>query len=89
MSLYAWSALTTNTSFFWASAGVISLIQIFASSTVLTEWITAGKYPEYKEYQRQVGKFLPKLGISHYKAPATAVPVTAGDGIKGTKKKQK
>ncbi|CAN8097254.1 unnamed protein product [Discula destructiva] len=88
LSMYAWSAITTNTPFFWASAGIINLLWIFASSTVLTEWITGGKYPEYKEYQRQVGKFMP-LSIKGYQPPATVVPINAGNGTKTSKKKQK
>ncbi|KAJ4391403.1 hypothetical protein N0V93_005020 [Gnomoniopsis smithogilvyi] len=71
LSLYIWSAISTNTTFTWASAGVINLIWIFASSTILTEWISAGKYPEYKEYQRQVGKFMP-MSIGGYQPPAIA-----------------
>lgn len=86
MSLYAWSAITTDTAFFWASAGIINLMWIFASSTVLTEWITGGKYPEYKEYQRQVGKFFP-LGIMGYQPPAQSVPIN-GNGAKAIKKQQ-
>lgn len=34
---------------------------LFQASTLLTESITAKKYPEYAEYQQRVGKFLPKL----------------------------
>lgn len=34
---------------------------LFQASTWFTELITAKKYPEYQEYQRRVGKFLPKL----------------------------
>lgn len=35
---------------------------LFQGSTWLTERISARKYPEYKEYQARVGKFLPRLG---------------------------
>lgn len=87
-SLYAWSAITTNTTFSWASAGIINLMLIFAASTVLTEWITGSKYPEYKEYQRQVGKFFP-LGFKGYQPPAQSVSINAGNGVKATKTKQK
>lgn len=31
------------------------------ASTNLTESITAGKYPEYKEYQMRVNRFIPGL----------------------------
>lgn len=34
---------------------------LFQASTWLTERISAGKYPEYKEYQARVGKFYPSL----------------------------
>lgn len=34
---------------------------IFQGSTPLGEEISAGKYPEYKDYQRLVGRFLPKF----------------------------
>ena len=34
---------------------------MFQGSTWFTELITSKKYPDYKEYQRRVGKFLPKL----------------------------
>ena len=37
---------------------------LFQGSTWLTELITAGKYTDYKEYQRRVGRFLPKIGGS-------------------------
>ena len=37
---------------------------LFQGSTWLTELISARKYPDYKEYQRRVGRFLPKLGGS-------------------------
>jgi steroid 5-alpha reductase family enzyme len=34
---------------------------VFAGSTPLTEWISSGKYPEYKLYQQRVGKFIPSI----------------------------
>lgn len=34
---------------------------LFQASTWFTELISTKKYPEYKEYQDRVGKFLPKL----------------------------
>lgn len=41
---------------------------LFQGSTWLTELITAGKYPEYATYQKQVGRFAPKA-LSPYQAP--------------------
>lgn len=37
------------------------LVLLFQGSTSLTEEITASKYPEYKEYQLRVNRFLPRL----------------------------
>jgi len=39
----------------------MSYLILFQASTWFTELVTAGKYPEYKEYQHRVGKFLPKV----------------------------
>ena len=39
----------------------MSYLILFQASTWFTELITRGKYPEYKEYQQRVGKFLPRL----------------------------
>lgn len=84
VALYTWSAYETRTPFYWAAAGPAALLWIFFSSTILTEWITAGKYPEYKEYQRQVGKFMP-LSLTGYTPPATKA---AQPSEGGKKKKQ-
>jgi len=59
--LYQWCCYETNTLFNYAAVGAASYLILFQSSTWLTEKISAGKYPEYKEYQQRVGKFLPKL----------------------------
>jgi len=39
----------------------MSYLILFQASTWFTELITAEKYEDYKEYQKRVGKFLPKL----------------------------
>ena len=41
---------------------------LFQGSTWLTEAISAGKYPEYSEYQKQVGRFIPS-SFKGYSAP--------------------
>jgi hypothetical protein len=46
---------------------------LFQGSTWLTELITSGKYPEYRDYQQQVGMFAPS-GFSPYKAPPVKMP---------------
>ncbi|KAL8813277.1 MAG: hypothetical protein Q9200_000404 [Gallowayella weberi] len=61
VTLYIWSCWITGTSYHWAGAGAASYLFLFQSSTWLTEMITAGKYPEYKLYQKRVGKFVPSL----------------------------
>ncbi len=45
----------------WTFLGAISYMFLFQASTWFTELITAGKYPEYKEYQNRVSKFMPSL----------------------------
>lgn len=44
----------------WSVAGAIGYLALFQGSTAFTEYISKGKYPEYKVYQERVGKFLPK-----------------------------
>ena len=60
--LYVWSCWITQTYYSWSIIGAISYLILFQGSTWFTELISAKKYPEYKEYQRRVGKFLPGLG---------------------------
>jgi steroid 5-alpha reductase family enzyme len=66
--LYQWSCYASNTLYSWTIVGSASLILLFQGSTWLTEVITAGKYPEYKSYQQQVGMFIPKA-MRPYEAP--------------------
>lgn len=33
----------------------------------MTEYISAGKYPEYKVYQQKVGRFLPSVFGSYWR----------------------
>ncbi|KAI1195610.1 hypothetical protein F5X97DRAFT_307821 [Nemania serpens] len=65
--LYQWSCYAGNVLYSWAGMGPLFLVMLFQGSTWLTELLTAGKYPEYKAYQRQVGVLLPSL--QPYKAP--------------------
>ncbi|KAI9664151.1 MAG: hypothetical protein M1829_006018 [Trizodia sp. TS-e1964] len=61
VTIYAWSCVATETTFNWSSAGALSYLALFQGSTWLTELITARKYPEYADYQKHVGMFIPKL----------------------------
>ena len=59
--LYGWSCWVTQTYYNWTIIGAVAYLILFQASTWFTELISAKKYPEYKEYQKRVGKFLPKL----------------------------
>lgn len=58
-TLYAWAAVKSQSPVNWTIIGPILYLSLFQPSTVLTEWISSSKYPEYKEYQELVGMFLP------------------------------
>ncbi|KAH8894773.1 DUF1295-domain-containing protein [Thozetella sp. PMI_491] len=66
--LYQWSCYATLNLYSWAGVGPSFLVLLFQGSTWLTEAITAGKYPEYKDYQKAVGMFVPTT-TEDYKTP--------------------
>ncbi|KAI0191510.1 hypothetical protein EV127DRAFT_461048 [Xylaria flabelliformis] len=84
--LYQWSCYAGNVFYGWAGSGALFLLMLFRGSTWLTELITAGKYPEYKAYQKQVGGFFPSL--QPYKAPGPKI-IRTSDLAKREKAKQK
>jgi len=43
----------------WSAVGAIVLVVLFIGSTVFTESITRGKYPEYAQYQARVSPIVP------------------------------
>lgn len=59
--LYQWGCWTSEVLYNWTFLGAMSYLILFQASTWFTELITAEKYEDYKEYQKRVGKFLPKL----------------------------
>lgn len=61
VTLYFWSVWETYTYWNWTVAGAANYLLLFQGSTWLTEAISAGKYEDYKIYQKRVGRFLPKL----------------------------
>lgn len=61
MAVYQWSCFATGSIYNWAGVGAIGYLALFQASTWFTELISAKKYPEYKEYQKRVSKFVPKL----------------------------
>ncbi|KAI6091866.1 DUF1295-domain-containing protein [Hypoxylon rubiginosum] len=84
--LYQWGCYASKTLYNWAFLGPVFLIMIFQGSTWLTELISAGKYPEYKFYQKQVGAHVPSL--TPYKAPPPKV-IRTSDLAKRQEAKQK
>lgn len=45
----------------WSIAGSVLLIALFLGSSNFSESISASKYPEYKNYQKKVSRFVPFL----------------------------
>jgi hypothetical protein len=76
--LYQWACYATDNLVNWTFAGAFAYLLLFQGSTWLTELITAQKYPEYAEYQRLVGKFVPRL-LNPKAAPASAPEPKAVD----------
>ena len=67
--LYQWSCYASKNLYSWLAIGPLFLTMLFQGSTWLTELITSGKYPEYNEYRRRVGMFVP-TSLSSYNKPA-------------------
>ena len=61
VTLYAWSCYVTKTYYNWTGIGAVAYLILFQASTWFTELVSSRKYPEYKEYQQRVGKFIPRL----------------------------
>jgi len=58
---YFFSVVATREWLNWSVAGCVLLIILFKGSSDFSEDISAGKYPEYPEYQRRVPRFIPFL----------------------------
>ncbi|CAK7218656.1 hypothetical protein SBRCBS47491_003580 [Sporothrix bragantina] len=86
--LYQWSCYATGTLYSWAVIGALVLVLLFQGSTDLTERITSGKYPGYKEYQRQVSMFVPTR-LQGFKTPAPKVIRTSELAKKQAEKEAK
>jgi len=85
--LYVWGAAASGAPLNWTMWGAVGYLGVFAGSTPLTERISAGKYGEYKEYQKRVGRFVPRLdgGRWEERAPSEANGETGGKGGKSGK----
>jgi steroid 5-alpha reductase family enzyme len=60
-SVFAFSAFGTKTLVSLALLGPLMLTLLFIGSTVFTEQITSGKYPQYKEYKKRTWPILFRL----------------------------
>ncbi|KAL9087353.1 MAG: hypothetical protein Q9159_003699 [Coniocarpon cinnabarinum] len=60
ITLFQWSCWETYTFYNWAGLGLLFYLGVFQGSTPITEWITAKKYPLFREYKKRVSMFLPK-----------------------------
>lgn len=58
---YFFSVAATGRWFNWSVAGCLLLLLLFQGSSDFSEGISSKKYPRYAIYQRQVGRFFPKL----------------------------
>jgi steroid 5-alpha reductase family enzyme len=56
---YLFSVIATGEWINWSIAGSVLLIILFKGSSDFSESISAEKYPEYKDYQKRVPRFLP------------------------------
>ncbi|KAI5804497.1 hypothetical protein EDC01DRAFT_423527 [Geopyxis carbonaria] len=61
VGMYQWTASTSNVMWHWAGVGAALLVLLFQGSALFSESISSKKYPEYKEYQTHVNRFLPGL----------------------------
>lgn len=58
---YFFSVAATGRWLNWSVAGVMLLLILFKGSSDFSEDISAKKYPEYKNYQKKVARFIPFL----------------------------
>ena len=70
LGFYLWAAFRTENYFQWTGLGAVGYLLIFQGSTPLTEAISAGKYPEYAEYQARVGRFIPRFSVEAKAKPS-------------------
>lgn len=59
ISFYLFSVAASGQWINWSLTGALLLVLLFQGSADFSEEISAGKYPEYKSYQKKVSKFIP------------------------------
>jgi steroid 5-alpha reductase family enzyme len=60
---YLFSVAATGMWLNWSIVGFLLLTVLFFNSSKFSEKVSAEKYPEYALYQKEVGRFFPKLRI--------------------------
>lgn len=58
---YLIAVVSTGRIINWSMVGCVLLVILFRSSADFSENISSNKYPDYKDYQKQVPKFFPKF----------------------------
>lgn len=61
ISFYLFSVVASGQWINFTLIGPVLLVILFIGSSVMTEKISRGKYPDYPNYQKEVPKFIPKL----------------------------
>lgn len=92
VGLYVWGAWASGGQWWnWTIAGMISYMAVFQGSTPITEWISEGKYPEYKVYKQRVARFFPSILSKGWdeKEMAELSPKLAAEAKKGGQKKKR
>lgn len=59
ISLYLFSISASGSIINWAISGCLLLVVLFQGSSSFSEEISAGKYPEYEDYQKRTPRFFP------------------------------
>lgn len=59
ISLYLFSISASGSILNWSISGCLLLVVLFQGSSSFSEEISAGKYPEYEEYQKRIPRFFP------------------------------
>lgn len=59
LTIYFFSVAATGSWINWSVIGTILLLLLFYGSSNFSEGISVSKYPEYKEYQKKVRRFIP------------------------------
>ena len=62
IAFYGFSVAASGEWINWSISGCLLLVLLFRSSSSFSEEISAGKYPEYRQYQESVPRFIPSFG---------------------------